>query len=55
MYNENVASVVIVALVQFLPFVLQSAIVGELVWKMGKGRRGWRYSNQDTLEVVRRV
>ena len=55
MYNEDIVTVFIVALVQFLPFVLQAAIVGELVKKMGKGRRGWRYSNQDTLEVVRRV
>merc|ERR1711892_996672 len=37
-YNEDVLT-----LVQVLPFVLQAAIVGELVKKMEKGRRGWRF------------
>ena len=54
-YNEDVVTLVLVSLVQFLPFVLQAAIVGELVKKMEKGRRGWRYSNANTLEVIRKV
>jgi len=54
-YDEDVSTLVIVSLVQFLPFVLQSAIVGELVRKMEKGRRGWRFSNANTLEVIRKV
>ena len=54
-YNEDVLTLVLVTLVQFLPFVLQAAIVGELVKKMEKGRRGWRFSNANTLEVVRKV
>ena len=54
-YNEDVVTLVFVSLVQFLPFVLQAAIVGELVKKMEKGRRGWRFSNANTLEVIRKV
>jgi len=54
-YNEDILTMVLVAFVVFLPFVLQAAIVGELVRKMERGREGWRYSNQDTLEVIRRV
>ena len=50
-YNEDVLTLVLVTLVQFLPFVLQAAIVGELVKKMEKGKRGWRFSRNVKKDI----